>query len=675
MIFNALREESQGSDQKRRILARDFLEELGGEHSSRLLLGALLADLCAEHYSWLATGDKSNPDAATVQARAAAFLSRLDTLFMEGTILGMPDTFTGVTLRFLRGTSRYPCGNSVQIVGLGDWTTQAVIDTVKAALRRVQTIVANAKENMKLYRAEHSWLHAFTAFRLPSPLSATDAGATEAATEAEACLRRICREASLSEEKAIAQLRRLLKRAEWHQRDGCTTRQAWGRAAAEWPELHIGRRLVELFLVWKTSSGNVERRFRRFAEVHCPERARLLDTSVEECALVDQAPPSKLLRSWLQQQERTEPGEAHGPHSTAGRWYRRVLQLHERFQARMAERRPRAERRDKGIAREPRPDRRTEAGFGRKRAAAIDAMVAASPSKRPRILAEAAPDLAALALGAAQGSGADPVGAAATVVASVAKREGKARERYLGGAKAAAKARSTREKKVLRSATPGPAGRDAYLATAPRPGLMLVRLGNEEARRKAQRLRFQLVHDPVDFLARLAKQDRKAARKSGNVVLAATADTATDFGIAAQIAAAFTGAFFTTPIDFARQDSPRGIQYTEKLRSSTTTYHVAVTADLQADLPTLPHLLRTLAQAPSGCVKLYLKPKKLCKFFKKHAKGTPRLLQRACVLCRPGEEKDAEKGCKQLYNSPQNWVLRFDASVEALCPGTKAVTA
>ena len=673
IIFKALGEESQGSNQDRRLLARGFLEGLGGENSSRLLLGGLLADLCAEHYSWLATGDKSNPDAATVEARAAVFLSRLDTLFMEGAILGMPDSFTGVTLRFLQGTSRYPCGVGVQIVGLGDLKTEAVRDTVKAALRRVKTIVANAKENMKLYRPENSWLHAFTAFRLPSPLSATDAGATEAATEAEACLRRICQDASLPEEKAIAQLRRLLKRAEWHQRDGCTTRQAWGRAAAEWPELHIGRRLVELFFIWKTSSGNVERRFRRLAELRCPERARLLDTSVEECSLVDQAPPSKLLRTWLEQQ-RTEPGEAHGAHSTARRWFRRVLQLHERFQARAERRlRPRgATRRDKGIEREPRPDRRTEAGFGRKRAAAIDAMVAASPSKRLRILAESAPDLAALALGAAQGSGADPVGAAAKVVASVAKREGKARERYLGGAKAAAKARSKREKKVLRSAAPGPAGRDAYLATA-RPGLMLVRLGDQDARLKAQRLRFKLVYDPVDFLAILAKQDRKAARKSGNVVLAATADTVTDFGIAAQITAAFTGAFFTTPTDFARQDSPQGIQYPEKLRSSTTTYHVAVTADLQADLPTLPLLLRTLAQAPSGCVKLYLKPEKLCKFFKKHAKGTPRLLQRTCVLCRPGEEKDAKKGCKQLYISPKNWLLRFKASVEALCPGTKAV--
>ena len=133
----------------------------------------MLADLCAEHYSWVATGDKNNPDAAAVQARAAAFLSRLDTLFMKGMILVVPESFTGVTLHFLRGTSRYPCGNSFQTVGLGDSTTEAYRDAVKAALQRVQTIVANAKESMKLYRPEHSWLRAFTAFRLPSALSAT----------------------------------------------------------------------------------------------------------------------------------------------------------------------------------------------------------------------------------------------------------------------------------------------------------------------------------------------------------------------------------------------------------------------------------------------------------------------------------------------------------------------
>ena len=104
----------------------------------------------------------------------------------------MPGTITGVTLSFLRRTSRYPCGASVQIVGRGDWNTEPrARDAIKTALRRVQTIVANAKENLKLYRPEHYWLRAFIAFLLPSPLSATDAGATEAATEAEACLRRI----------------------------------------------------------------------------------------------------------------------------------------------------------------------------------------------------------------------------------------------------------------------------------------------------------------------------------------------------------------------------------------------------------------------------------------------------------------------------------------------------
>ena len=170
----------------------------------------------------------------------------------------------------------------------------------------MQAIVANVKENMKFYRSKHSWLYAFSAFSLPSTLTATVAAGAQAADDAEASLRRICCEAELPAEKAIVELRRILKRAEWHKRHGGTTRQAWGRAAAEWPELHVGRRLVELFLIWKTSSGNLERRFRRFSEVHCPERARLLDTSVEECALVDQAPPSKLLRSWMQQQERTE---------------------------------------------------------------------------------------------------------------------------------------------------------------------------------------------------------------------------------------------------------------------------------------------------------------------------------------------------------------------------------
>ena len=66
----------------------------------------------------------------------------------------------------------------------------------------------------------------------------------------------------------------------------------------------------------------------------------------------------------------------------------------------------------------------------------------------------------------------------------------------------------------------------------------------------------------------------------------------------------------------------------------------------------------------------YLDPRNLRRFFKKHAKDTPRLVQRACMLCRSGEETEVKKACKQIYNSPKNWVLRFDASVAARCPGS-----
>ena len=64
-----------------------YLGELGGEHSSRLLLAGLLADLSAEHYTWVATGDKKFPDATTVLSRANVFTARLDTLFNKSMIL------------------------------------------------------------------------------------------------------------------------------------------------------------------------------------------------------------------------------------------------------------------------------------------------------------------------------------------------------------------------------------------------------------------------------------------------------------------------------------------------------------------------------------------------------------------------------------------------------------
>ena len=56
-------------------------------------------------------------------------------------------------------------------------------------------------------------------------------------------------------------------------------------------------------------------------------------------------------------------------------------------------------------------------------------------------------------------------------------------------------------------------------------------------------------------------------------------------------------------------------------------------------------------------------------------RGLWHLVDRRIVKDSGGDVLADDKGVKQLYNSPRNWVLRSDASVEALCPGTKAVTA
>ena len=96
-----------------------YFGELGGEHSSRLLLAGLLADLSAEHYTWVATGDKKFPDATTVLSRANVFTARLDTLFNKSMFLPMPDTYTGVTLKFLEKTRYYQLHKGVHAIGIG----------------------------------------------------------------------------------------------------------------------------------------------------------------------------------------------------------------------------------------------------------------------------------------------------------------------------------------------------------------------------------------------------------------------------------------------------------------------------------------------------------------------------------------------------------------------------
>ena len=81
-----------------------LLESIGGEHSIRLLLGGLLADLSAEHYSWVATSDLANPDVVTVVERRDNANTRLDVLALQGHTCQLECIHICVTLAFLEKT-------------------------------------------------------------------------------------------------------------------------------------------------------------------------------------------------------------------------------------------------------------------------------------------------------------------------------------------------------------------------------------------------------------------------------------------------------------------------------------------------------------------------------------------------------------------------------------------
>ena len=512
---------------------------------------------------------------------------------------------------------------------------------------------------MNFYRAEHSWLHAFTAFRLPSPLSGADAaGSAASSEEVKASLQRISREANLPEEQTSRELLPILARADKHFRDGCSTREAWGRASAEWPELKSGRSLVELFLVWKTASGNLERRFRRFRETRCPERAQLLDISVENITLVEQAPPSKMLREWwLDARKSSKPNN----------YFSRVTRLHQKLHGHVATRVRRAPRRDAGVPKNiasGTPILDTEAAFGRKRAAAIADAEAASPRKRARLIRNAPLGLTKVAREAAEESAKTPAVASASVFAAVAKRDKPVKERNLRGIEAAAKARAQREKKVLKSSTQPRHGREEELTLALKPGTMLVRLEDEDVSRKARLRRFQLTSDPLDFVRKVALIPTSA--RKGHVVIAPPVDT--DYSLSAMLVAALMGCFFATPPDFLSQDV-RGIRYTEKYKSAKQSFHVAVSASLANEMPTLQPLLRAIAQAPGSCFNVYGSERQLCKFFKKTMKTTPSIRKRSFVLAKPRDRDTVDAKYKELYVSPRSFLLNFDASERAVCPG------
>ena len=192
-----------------------------------------------------------------------------------------------------------------QTFTLGSAAEREVQDIVATALRKARVLVATIREYMDVYRNPAGWLHAFSAFRLPSPLagSARDTPRAGSARETDArearhLLMRIAERAGCGP-KAVDQLLRILPRAESHARSGCGAKAAWGRASAEFPELMGARALVTSLLCLRSSTGNRERMFRVYRELRTPQRARLADATVDDLLIGTQAPPGSAMQSAL----------------------------------------------------------------------------------------------------------------------------------------------------------------------------------------------------------------------------------------------------------------------------------------------------------------------------------------------------------------------------------------
>ena len=325
----------------------------------------------------------------------------------------------------------------------------------------------------------------------------------------------------------------------------------------------------------------------------------MLDITVDDCIIVETAPSSKILRQAVTASKQAVTASSETA-STSKKmpYFDNVLQLHDRLYPRIgATRITQKERRGKGSTRAIKSNGpETEAAFGRKRAAAVADVVAASPAQQRRMIIDAPLGLADVAEEVARESALNPVAATAVAIKKVAKREGNAKKLHSRGQTAAAKARA---QSVVQPSTGLNATRDA--ASARKPALALVRLSDADARRKALERGFTAISDPVEFVTKVAKFPPSLRARTGSVVIAPLVDT--DFALSGIVTAAFMGAFFVSPPAFLDK-SPRGVFYTEKHTDPKKRLHVAVTASIADELPSLQQILERIASSAGSCLKV-----------------------------------------------------------------------
>ncbi len=536
---------------------------------------------------------------------------------------------------------------------------------VASALRSAREVVANIREFMPVYRSKSGWIHAFHAFRLPSPLSPAPSGRQPLAvvarrrTDADAArasLQRIMEAAGLQED-ALPELLKLLPRAEVHRQSGCETKAAWGRAAAEFPELKGGRSLVELLLVWKPNTGNVERRFRSLGEHRATDRPRLLDITAEDLVMTDLAPPSKVLQATLQ-----VPSSADDPPTGIREYFTGVIAMHGQLHGKQQRhaRQERTQRRDAGVAKSMVGNSAptSEAAFGRKRAAAIEEVINSTPQVRAQSMRKHS--LGAVAASVAT----EEVFATAGAITKARKRAGEATSSYVD---APAHAKCARTKLLGRSARAIVCGQGESRESAP-PGVVLVATDEVQALSMVRKNGFKHVASPLEFVREVAVAATR--RNCGHLVLAEHGRT--DYALAARLAAALLGAYLATPADYAANGRQCGTQFLASFNSAhRRQLYIAVSPDMSKDFPTVPLVLLRIAQAAGSRLEFLRDARSLEKRSKKLAKATPNIHRICRILSTFDEKMDADKKYQPLYSIFEDFREFVEAKVVRAvpCPG------
>ena len=162
-------------------------------------------------------------------------------------------------------------------------------------------------------------------------------------------------------------------------------------------------------------------------------------------------------------------------------------------------------------------------------------------------------------------------------------------------------------------------------------GFLLALPSDRPARRVAQKLGFHILDDPVDFARKVgAAASRRVG--AGHVVLAPVSED-TDYAVCARLGAMCLGAYLADSRAFCRKGRSCGVQYEDLCHGGGQGFKVAVSARLASQMPTLPLLLRALAEVPRGSFAFYSE-RGLRKVFRK-AKTSREVLKMAIFSLPP----------------------------------------